>query len=587
MSGATIQLWLAALLALASLLAVPGLLRRRRELARWQWSALLLAQPALAGLLYLSLYPPLQALEPQVLTVLGAGWDEAIDPTPGGPRIALPEAGPDAPGERAPDLATALRRHPGASGLHLLGQGLEARDRPVAEGRIRGFDPAPAPLGLVELGAASRVPVGNDWPIHGRVAGLPGARLELHDPAGELAAAQETGPDGRFSLVARTRVAGLVEYELRVLDAQGRLHEQLPLALEVIEPKPARLLVLAGAAGAELKYLRRWASDAGLDAEVRIEAGRGLQLGGRGAVLDADTLDGFDTVLLDARRLASLDEGTFETLTGRLRAGLGLLLRIDTPPSELARARLRRWGFELRGEDSVLVQLAGEDGAAPPPVLHRRRLDPHATRMASALPDASGQPLLHWRALGRGRIGLTGLLDSHLLVLAGQPERHASLWSQALATVSRPAPGSASPAIELPAWPGARMSLCALAHGARVIAGDGRSVELAIDPATGARRCAAYWPDAAGWHRLESDGVATPFFVLPADTGLALRQQQRSDATRALLAGSADGSPADQARQQRGPAWPWLLAWLGLAGLVWWLEKRPRPAARETPDPKP
>ena len=73
MSGATIQLWLAALLALASLLAVPGLLRRRRELARWQWSALLLAQPALAGLLYLSLYPPLQALEPQVLTVLGAG----------------------------------------------------------------------------------------------------------------------------------------------------------------------------------------------------------------------------------------------------------------------------------------------------------------------------------------------------------------------------------------------------------------------------------------------------------------------------------------------------------------------------------
>ena len=47
----------------------------------------------------------------------------------GQPRVALPEAAASDGSERVPDLGTALRRHPDVRTLHVVGDGLEARDR--------------------------------------------------------------------------------------------------------------------------------------------------------------------------------------------------------------------------------------------------------------------------------------------------------------------------------------------------------------------------------------------------------------------------------------------------------------------------
>ena len=152
------------------------------------------------------------------------------------------------------------------------------------------------------------------------------------------------------------------------------------------------------------------------------------------------------------------------------------------------------------------------------------------------------------------------------------------------AAIARPAEGSIAPSLDDPAWAGQRVVLCGLAEAPSVLAPDGIAVPLVIDPATGTRRCAAFWPRRDGWHFLQQGQASTPFAVLPAEAGRAWQAQRRFDATRALVAQAAPQDPSNATgRMQRGAPWPWLAAWLLLAVLVWWLEHRRPDAAAPAP----
>ena len=102
------------------------------------------------ALLYFALFPPAQPIAAGTLAVLTA---DAAASTPGEQRIALPEAPANNGAQPMPDLATALRLHPGTRRLHVVGAGLEARDIEAARGIPALFSASPAPVGLVELQA--------------------------------------------------------------------------------------------------------------------------------------------------------------------------------------------------------------------------------------------------------------------------------------------------------------------------------------------------------------------------------------------------------------------------------------------------
>ena len=87
--------------------------------------------------------------------------------------------------------------------------------------------------------------------------------------------------------------------------------------------------------------------------------------------------------------------------------------------------------------------------------------------------------------------------------------------------------------------------------------------------------------DCTGWHVLRQGDAQLPFAVLPADAGAVFRAQHRRDATLALAAQRV-AAPAREIASRRGPAWPWLGAWLALATLAWWLERRRAPASAAT-----
>ncbi|KAB7762159.1 carboxypeptidase regulatory-like domain-containing protein [Xanthomonas maliensis] len=579
----------ASLLAVA-LLASARLWRRQARIpqSRGRLWLLIAAQPLLAGLLYPVLLPPAGNRAVGTLHVATAGTPAAqVAAGDAESWIALPEAPALAGVARVPDLATALRRAPGTTQLVIHGHGLPARDRDRLAVPLRLALTAP-PTGLVALAAPPPVPAGQRLTVGARVQGLPGARVDLLDPGGQVVDSGTVGADGLLRLRGLARAPGQMQFALRLRDTAGNVRDQLDVPLVVTASVPLRGVLLAGAPQPELKYLRRWADDAGLELRSQIAVGPGMQLG-EAAALDATSLDRLDLLVIDQRRLLALGESARQTVRAAIGRGLGVLVRLDGPVDARIRTALAALGLTTSGgEDSrpvaapLSLAAAGNAAAvpagdAPPlPPLQRSSLQPQQPDAMAAVRADDGSALGWWRAAGRGRIGVSVVADSFTLVLAGRSDLHAALWAQLFASVAR-AHGPALPAVQA-GWAQQRMTLCGLSADAVVIAPDGTQQALLLDRAAGANgnACAGYWPAAAGWHRLQSDTGERWLHVRTPQSAPTLYAQQLREATLALAANRTPATSAAMA-PAAGARWPWLLAWLVLASALWGLERRPAP----------
>ena len=594
----------ALLLALAAVLGMARLLLHhlRAEPTQrshaWRIVTLLIAQPLCAALLHFALWPPTVPGQAGTLVVATAGTDRA-DAGAGETLVALPEAPAWSDADRAPDLATALRRHPGTQRIRVIGAGLEARDRDAASGLSIEFAPSALPRGLVEVDAPQRIAVGDEFHIAGRAAQLAGGLAELIDPARRPVDRVAITDDGRFRLTGTARGAGGVTFRIRLRDARKRVVEEADVPLLVDAMTPPRVLVLAGAPGPEVKYLRRWLDDAGLPAQAQIAVGGGVQLGDTPIALNAESLSRYDVAIIDERAWSSMGEAQRGALEAAVRDGLGVLVRVTGPLSASERGRLRALGFAYEGgRDSTQVKLATgarDDGAerarigpgtqdaprahdeapAEVPELSRRDARLGAADSVALAQDADGTAIGSWRAQGRGRIGVWLLGDSYRLVLGGRGDLHAALWSDVLATLARP---QARPTFDIQGElrQDRRVSLCGVRDDATVTAPDGTSHALLRDPATGTRACAAFWPGAEGWHSLRSGDRSQAFFIQARDAVPGLQARALRDATLQLAAASATveaSAQRVQAPRHPGARWPWWTAWLCVSAALWWLER--------------
>lgn len=622
----TAELLIAVALGLAVLLAWWRLLQWQRSAAPvhrapgWRLPLLWLGQPLLAALLYFTLLPPRIETEAGTLVVLTAQATAAQlgEQRSGEALVALPEAPKLAGAKPVPDLATALRQHPGSRRLRIIGAGLEPRDRDVARGLDIDYLPAPLPRGIVQLQAPRQVAAGDAFQVHGRAHSVAGGVVELIDPATQRVDRLLLPEDGRFTLNGASRVPGPAIFRLRLRDARQQVLEEIPLPLQTTRGAPLRVLLLAGAPSPELKYLRRWASDAGLQLHTQISVGGGLQLGDAPLPLNAASLRDFDLVVLDERAWDSLGTAARGAVVEALREGLGVLLRVTGPLSDSSRRQLRALGLDLdsgresasvrlppsSGDEAALRARLGPGGRGAPrtgeqladeqpidelPALSRRALRLSGDDVIPLLRAAESQLLAGWRAEGRGRIAVSTLTDSFKLVLSGRSERHGELWSQMFATLAR-GTALAMPAIDDDARQGQRAAICGLNTEAdtAVIAPDGSRVPLRIDPVTGARTCAAFWPQHSGWHQLRQGEQQVPFFVHASGDAPALRAAGMQEATLQLAGAqqpSSGTTPATSQIDRRGSSWPWFLAWLLTAAALWWFERSRLGRATSEPNP--
>ena len=592
----TPKLILAGVLAFAVLAAWTRLVLWRRGAPAsplWRFALLMGLQPVWTALMFFGLFPPAMPVADGILTVLTANAPGAASTT-GGHAIALPEASITGV-QRTPDLGTALRLYPDTRRIRVLGDGLTARDRDAAGGLAVDFTPAPPRPGLTSLTPPARVAPGMRFQAGGHVAGLPGALVELIDPAGRVTDTQMIDKDGGFVLSGTVRAPGLVTFTLRVRDRTRKIVEDADLPVVVEADAAPRLLILAGAPGPEVKYLRRWATDAGFKVNTQMSAGGGVQLGDPAIALNGATLGQIDVAVMDNRSWASLGGGR-EAVLAAVRGGMGLLLRTSGPDGA-GRASWRSLGFPLTGPDALspvaLPPIAdaavartrsgigsadtpadADIGEAVIPELSRLAATPGGANMVPLIRDAGGATLSGWRAMGLGRVAVFTGVDSYGLTLTGHAALYGEWWSTMLSTVARPAAGARP--VNAAAWVGDRVRLCDLPGQARVEQPDGAVTTLIADP--GAGDCAGFWPAASGWHLLRTTGAngaeqVSPFFVQPADRLVGIKAARDRNATLMLARSANAAVPTTEARTQPAPSWPWLLAWLLVGGFLWWFER--------------
>lgn len=558
-------------LILAAVVGAWRTLRSRRP-AR---GLLVLAQFVVAAGLFLLLHPPAIPQPRETAIVLTPGADGgAIPGREAG--FAIPGVEPTDPAiERVPDLATALRRHPRVGELRVLGDGLPARDRDAVGTLALRFEPGAAPVGVVELSVPHRIRAGADWSIRGRLDGVSAARIELRDRSDAIAASTTADAEGRFRMELVAKTAGQALYRLRVVDGHDALIEELPIGVDVRGGDSLRVLVVAGAADAELKYLRRWLLDAGHRPSSRIALSRGIEQLQDAAALDAGTLADADLLVLDERAWATLSSSEKSAIASAVEGGLGLLLRVTGPLPAQVRKEWEKLGIALESADLPrTVALPGD--ALPSGALSRW---PMAMSTAESVPlqrAGDDSALGSWRASGQGRIGVWFLLDSYRLALGGETSRYGTLWSGILATLSR-ARGLAGPIFPDANWIDQRSVVCGIGEAASIEDAAGDRTALRIDPSTPG--CAAWWPSRTGWSILHDGDSRWPVHVFGANEARSLLRTHTRDAT-ARLAGNA---PATTPVDADMPRWPLFCAWLLVAGLLWWLERRLPRIARASP----
>ena len=593
----------ALLIALGALAAASGLLWRRRNGRTGVLAALTLA----GGLtLYLTLFPPRLPVGGETLVVATAETPAGVSAKAGERLIALPEAPPVAGAERVPDLATALRRHASVQRIRIHGRGLTQRDRDAKAGLPVEFAPLPLQHGLVRLDPPADTAAGAIFTLAGEAAGLEGGSAELLDPAGRRVDRRVIGKDTSFTLGAAARAPGLASFTLRLRGRDRKIVSDTPVPLRTYAEKPLRALLL-GAPSPEAKYLRRWAEDSGIALTSSLDAGGGADLGGDARVnLDAASLREVDVVIIDDRSLLALGSGSRAVLGQATAGGLGVVVRMTAPADATARSSWRALGLTVEDGTEVvpvtlsalapdadaLASLRGPGSADAPADINaiddpapdlgrwKVRIGPN---VVAAVTDADGGMLSGWQQRSGGRVALWTLANSFVLVLGGQADRYYQWWSETVSAVARPESAFRP---ELPALPqvGKRIAICGLASSARGIAPDGAVVALAIDPAAGPNGCAAYWPSAVGVHRImqpNRDGQQEfAFVVLPEDALAASWARETGEAT-SRWAAAQNAPTARDVPDRRGAAWPWLLGWLLVSGMLWFAERRWRTAPTE------
>ncbi len=534
-------------------------------------------QIAVAIALYLCLFPPTTSERTSrgELVVLTPGATAMQIDAAHGDVIALP--GVDAPRaiERVPDLATALRHHADARSLRIIGGGLPPRDRDAARGLVAAFDAAPLPRGIVELNAPTTVTAGSQWRVQGSVEGASNGRVELRDPSGAVAASAPLDGGGRFALTASAKAAGPARFSLRALDASGERVDDVDVPLVALEGTALRVLLFAGTPDAQLKYLRRWAADAGLALDSRIGLSEGVALMEGAAKLDAASLANTDLAIVDERAWAALDTAQKDTLRAAVRDGLGLLLRATGPLPDAVAQDWKAFGLDVRATESAReVSLDRALGLAD------SRLTFASLPLAIAANDASpllraddGTPLALSRLLDRGRVGIAWFTDEWRVALAGHRAAYAALWSGIVAQLAR-AHGAEAPALPANARVGERAVFCDLVDGDAVDDASGRRTALLVEADPSGARCAAFWPREAGWHALVRGSDRSPFFVRAADAADALARASDARATRALLGAVAD--TLQETRETPRSRWPFFLAFLAMITLLWLMERARR-----------
>ena len=464
-------------------------------------------------------------------------------------------------------------RLPAVRELVVAGWGLDSARLPEFAGLAVSFVPSPLPPGVIHAEWPPRITEGDELVVRGRVRDAGGA-VSLVAPDGS-ADSMRAGGDGSFALGLRPRARGFTRFLLRSAAATDTI------GVQVVRPRPLRLLLLRSAPDYESSRLRDWISRRGgsVAMRTRISAGRrrtervntGTGLPER---ITAPLLRQFDIAAIDAASLRALSPAERSALDQVVREeGLGLLVDPESPPfgASGGPAGVRSGRIRLGTGLAPAVTLS-------PNGLRNRSAGPDAAG-AALIRDEAGNPVAEWRPRGMGRVATTMVRNPSRWTLGGERELFDRYWAALLGALARPDPAWAisGGGISRPGEPVRIRRQGEPIGRAIVLRPDGGADTVALDPgADSTSSSGIYWPRSPGRHLVPGSPDSASFDVAPAGAWSAVRAARRVDVTTAWAAlyGPGAGLPALDVGREPYPRWWFAGLFLMGASWLWWERRR-------------
>lgn len=464
------------------------------------------------------------------------------------------------------DLSTIKRNLIPPRELVVLGAGLSPQvwqQHPDLEVR---FLPSELSDGIQRGNWNQTVTLGNDLRVKGQAKG--GDRISLLDPFGTVVETGLLDEDGAFALSATPVSVGLLIYSLR-LEKQGETLALEPVPVQVSEPQPIRVSLVAGAPNFETKFLKNWAHEAGIAMLVESQLSTDRT---RTEWINSDNK--FDTTasdlwIMDVGRWRSLSlEDRDVYLSQVATQGKGLLFY----GSGLEQALPVLANFVLSPTD-VDRDYTSEGNLI---TLSQRLTATETAIRQSLVPESDFESDAFYQNHQRGRIGVVSLTNSHQLFTFGLKESYVSFWS---AVVSNMLPPEQNTHFLINTgvknFVGQRNMICfdTPADSLTLYAnGQSNTLPLQLMAFRNDQKCLFHWPNNHGWVKLKVGEQNFASYVFDQSQWQIETQGIR---TKGTLSVARDSSLSGTNRLGTKPSnrWIWFALFLLLGTVLWWEQK--------------
>jgi hypothetical protein len=243
-----------------------------------------------------------------------------------------------------------------------------------------------------------------------------------------------------FSLKFIPKNSGLYLYTLTATDSLGEIIHTENLPLQVEEEKPLSILFLCDYPSAEIRFLKNFLETRHHRLTLRYKISKDRyrtefvntpqkNIGRVNSVM----LQNFDLLLSDASSLGSLSDNELQEMKKAMKLGLGIVTLIDSSnPSSKVKKFLNLSVTPIKSDSASLI-------------VQNKKLKTPATsvsvsserKLFNTLSESSSRAVSGYYQYGKGKSGFQLLSNTYSLLLSGEKETYAELWSPLLEQVSR------------------------------------------------------------------------------------------------------------------------------------------------------
>jgi hypothetical protein len=393
-----------------------------------------------------------------------------------------------------------------------------------------------------------------------------------------------------FRLHTIPKQNGKAVFTLSALHGKDTLEKE-PIPIEVINPSPVKVLMLAASPDFENRFVKDWLSQNGyaVVAKTTISTNKfDKTFLNVGAVsidrLTANLLDSFDVLLSDENALLSLSKPEQENIYNQVvRKGMGMIIRSDTihPSKEWFAAPFQL--YTLPGKQPTHLSVHITNGEMAPAILpvDQPLFIRYKNGMQPLVTDSVNNIITGMIAEGAGRIAFSTLNNTYNWQLSGNTKSYSYFWSDLLQKTARQKISETS--FETSSLLPVEQESVSIVYGAndgtsQGLTVDGKKLALAQNGNLTDQWHGTYWPLKPGWQLgVNEQGITNNWYVYDKYDWKYVKAQKKINATKQYVQNGGEITKNERVEEKGLPV-PVPLAYFFLPFIICcgflWMERK-------------